>query len=86
MITKFKATDESSAIKTARKLTGDLGRVLDGISAIESTKKTERLVALLRQALDEISNLVKKDPDGKRYPGLWALHSDICQAFDEMGE
>lgn len=38
---------------------------------------------LLQATLDAISELIESDPDGKKYPRLWALHSDICQYLDQ---
>lgn len=39
---------------------------------------------LLQATLDEISKLVEKDKDGKKFPGLWSLHADICQYLDKV--
>jgi len=61
------------------------------MSALEKTiekqyQNSRRMVGLLTRTLDEISALVEKDPDGKKFPQLWSLHADICQALDEIEE
>lgn len=43
-------------------------------------------IALLNQTVERISKLVEQDPDGKKYPDLWALHSDISQYLDRVDQ
>lgn len=39
---------------------------------------------LLEATITAISELVQEDQDGKKYPRLWALHSEICEYLDRL--
>jgi len=36
---------------------------------------------LLMATLEALDPILATDPDGEKYPELWAIHADICQTI-----